>query len=235
MRQEGLKALDLFCGAGGASMGLHRAGFDVTGVDIKPQPHYPFRFVQGDAMHYLDGALRGFDLIWASPPCQAYCALNVMKNARPHPDLVGKVRDRLKAIGMPYVIENVFGAPLQQPILLCGSSFGLQSHGYQLRRHRYFETSFTAGLSHPCAHARKTLGIYGQKVRDIAEEKRHYAKEKASRGKPQGVVLPQRYGFEAMGIDWMNIAELSEAIPPAYSEWIARRIRAVIEAEPEKP
>jgi DNA (cytosine-5)-methyltransferase 1 len=129
----------------------------------------------------------------------------------------------------PYVIENVFGAPLVHPMLLCGSFFGLASHGFQLRRHRYFEASFPLGLSMSCCHWQKTLGIYGEKVRDIAQEKRHYGKDKATRGKPVGVLLPQAWGFEAMGIDWMNIAELSEAIPPAYSEFITRKF--VMEAQ----
>ena len=214
------KALDLFCGAGGAAMGLHRAGFDVTGVDIKPQPHYPFKFILADAMTF---PLNGYDFIWASPPCQKYCALNTMRNAREHPDLVGEVRERLRVSGCAYVIENVFGAPLISPLMLCGSALGLSSHGYQLRRHRYFEASFHTGLWPCCNHAPKTLGVYGAKVRDIAQEKRHYARERATRGKPTGVVLPQLYGKEAMGIDWMTMDELSEAIPPAYSEFIGKQ------------
>jgi DNA (cytosine-5)-methyltransferase 1 len=215
---EDLKALDLFCGAGGASMGLHRAGLEVVGVDINPQPRYPFEFHQSDAMTF---PLDGFDFIWASPPCQHYCALNVMKNARKHPDLVGPVRDRLRRSGTPWVIENVFGAPLLNPTMLCGSFFGLESNGFQLRRHRYFESSFHLPLTPSCSHYLRTLGVYGAKVRDIAQEKRHYAKDKGTRGKPVGVVLPHSYGFEAMGIDWMNIEELALSIPPAYSEFIA--------------
>ncbi|HKS27783.1 MAG TPA: hypothetical protein VJS44_08185 [Pyrinomonadaceae bacterium] len=212
------KALDLFCKAGGATRGLQLAGFHVTGVDIEPQPRYcGDAFVQADALTF---DLSGFDFIWASPPCQTYCALKTMKNAREHPDLVDAVRVRLKSNNVPYIIENVFGAPLHYPLMLCGSFFGLGSHGYQLRRHRYFEASFPLGLSFPCNHKRKTLGIYGSKVRDIAEEKRHYAKDKATRGKPVGVVLPHAYGFEAMGINWMTIGELSQAIPPAFSEYL---------------
>jgi DNA (cytosine-5)-methyltransferase 1 len=167
--------------------------------------------------------VKEFDFVWASPPCQHYCALNTMKNARKHPDLVDATRLRISGFGVPWVIENVFGAPLLQPMMLCGSHFGLESNGFQLRRHRYFEASFPLGLRPGCNHKRKTLGIYGDKVRDIAEERRHYAKEKTARGKPNGVVLPQRFGFDAMQVDWMNINELSEAIPPAYSEYIARQ------------
>lgn len=237
------RVLDLFCKAGGAAMGLHSAfpKAEIVGVDIEEQPRYPFTFVQADAMTFrvcgfVGGSLdhypeicddcgrhcdEHFDFAWASPPCQHYCALNTMTNAREHPDLVGPLRERLKASRLPYAIENVFGAPLNDPLMLCGSFFGLESHGFQLRRHRYFETSFPHGLTYSCDHAPRTLGIYGAKVRDIAQEKRHYAKDKKTRGEPVGVVLPQSYGFEAMGIDWMNISELSEAIPPAYSHYVA--------------
>ena len=192
-------------------MGLHRAGFDVTGVDIKPQPRYPFTFIQADAMEY---PLEGYDFIWASPPCQAYCSLKTMPNRRDHPELVDLMRERLKEFPV-WVIENVFGAPLLNPLMLCGSHFNLQaSNGYQLRRHRYFESSFGLLNGQPCAHAARTVGVYGGKSRDIALEKRHYAQDKATRGEPVGVVLPKTVGFEAMGIDWMNMDELSEAIPP---------------------
>lgn len=202
-------------------MGLHCAGFDVTGVDVEPQPRYPFKFIQADALTF---DLAGFDFIWASPPCQTYCALKTMRNAGKHPDLVGVIRNRLIENGTPYIIENVFGAPLHLPLMLCGSMFGLESHGYQLRRHRYFESNFPLGLSPSCNHRRKTLGVYGSKVRDIALEKRHYARDKETRGKPAGVVLPHSYGFDAMGINWMNIRELSQAIPPKYSEYLGRQI-----------
>lgn len=220
-----MRILDLFCGAGGAAMGLHRAfpEAEIIGVDIAPQPRYPFTFVQSNAMTC---PIEGFDFIWASPPCQHYCAMKVMRNARKHPDLVGKVRERLALNDRPYVIENVFGAPLNDPLMLCGSHFGLTSNGFQLRRHRYFESNWKLAGGWCCNHAQKTLGIYGDKVRDIAQEKRHYTKPKATRGKPIGVVLPQKWGFEAMGIDWMNIKELSGAIPPVYSEYIGKQFLA---------
>jgi DNA (cytosine-5)-methyltransferase 1 len=228
-----MRILDLFCGAGGAAMGLHRACPDaeIVGVDIKPQPRYPFTFVQTDAMTY---ALEGFDFIWASPPCQHYCALKTMKNRRPHPALIEPVRQLLQSSGNSWVIENVFGAPLLDAVMLCGSHFGLQSNGFQLRRHRYFESNFHVTGGHICQHGEKTLGVYGAKVRDIAQEKRHYAKSKATRGEPIGVVLPQKWGFEAMRIDWMTIAECSEAIPPAYSEYIMHQYLASVADAPRE-
>lgn len=222
------RLLDLFCGAGGAATGYYRAGFDVVGVDIKPQPRYPFGFIQGDALNPpVD--LRAFDAIHASPPCQAYSSLKVMHNAREHPDLVATVREQLKLAGKLYVIENVFGAPLRYPMMLCGSFFGLASHTFQLRCHRYFETSVAMMNGFHCRHSRKILGVYGAKVRNIAEEKRHYAKDAGTRGQPTGVVLPQQWGFEAMGIDWMTITEASEAIPPAYTEFIGKQLLKALE------
>ncbi len=224
-----MRLLDLFCGAGGAGMGYHRAGFEVVGVDIKPQKHYPFEFHCADAFAFLEKHGHEFDVIHASPPCQFYCAMKTMKNKRQHEDLVGTTRDALALIGKPYVIENVFGAPLFHPLMLCGSFFGLQSHGFQLRRHRYFESSLLMLNGNGCDHADKTLGIYGAKVRNIAQEKRHYAQDKGTRGKPDGVMLPHKYGFESMQIDWMNIEELSLSIPPAYTEWIGQRLREALQ------
>lgn len=163
-----LKALDLFCCAGGAAMGLHRAGFEVVGVDIEPQPRYPFTFHQADALTF---PLEGFDFIWASPPCQGYTALKVMKNARKHPLLIEQVRERLDKRGLPYVIENVHGAPLLagKTIMLCGTMFNLRSadDAGELRRHRYFEANFSIGLVPPLqphqTHYVRRLRAEGQK------------------------------------------------------------------------
>ena len=220
-----MKILDLFCCAGGASMGLHQAFPDaeIVGVDIDNQPRYPFTFVKADAVEYPVG---GFDLIWASPPCQGYCALKVMPNAREHPLLIPVVRKKLQDAGKPWIMENVVGAPLEHPFMLCGSMFKLESHGYQVRRHRLFETSFPVTVPFSCQHAEKTMGIYGAKVRDIAQEKRHYSKPKETRGEPVGVVLPQEWGREATGITWTNMQELSESIPPAYSRWIGEQYKS---------
>lgn len=235
-----IRCLDLFCCAGGAGMGLSRAGFTVMGCDIVYQPNYPFPQMTGDA---LECNLNGWDFVWASPPCQGYCALKTMTNRREHPKLIAEVRDMLTAWGGPWIIENVEGAKneLRNPTMLCGSMFGLESNGFQLRRHRYFESNIPLNAPGPCRHAKRTLGVFGAKVRDIAQEKRHYAKPKETRGKPVGVVLPQAWGFEAMGCDWMNIKEASEAIPPAYSEylgkqamkWILENGTAAVPARPE--
>ena len=226
-----LKVLDLFCGAGGATRGLQLAGFEVHGIDINSQPRYCGEgFTQGDAVTFgTYGWYRKFDFIWASPPCQHYCAMKTMKNARKHPDLIDPIRKRLIAMRIPFVIENVFGAPLKNATMLCVSMFKLQSNGFQLRRHRYFEPhGFFLNAPRECHHAKRTLGVYGAKVRDIAQEKRHYSKPKSTRGAPIGVVLPQQWGFEAMGIDWMKIDELAESIPPAYSEWIGKQAIEVL-------
>jgi DNA (cytosine-5)-methyltransferase 1 len=198
-----LKALDLFCGAGGASMGLSRAGYDVTGVDIKPQPRYPFKFVQADAMTF---PLAGFDFIWASPPCQAFTKAQRIQ-ANDHPELITGTRDRLKASGAAWTIENVPGAPLIDPIELCGAMFGLRTY-----RHRLFESSFAVQAPPHPEHV-APLRKMGRPVRE--GEFIHVV------GNFSGVSVARK----AMGIDWMMRDELREAIPPIYSEYIARFIR----------
>jgi len=196
-----LRALDLFCGAGGVSEGLRRAGFEVTGVDLAEQPRYRGGvFVQDDALEY---PLGGFDFIWASPPCQAHTALRSVTGGREYPDLIPATRDRLQGSGIPWVIENVPGAPLRHGFMLCGQSFGLKVY-----RHRLFEPSFGV-LSPPCPGHPEAV-------------------PKAGRGPSPGgyicvtgnTVGAVEFGGPAMGIDWMNRRELSQAIPPAYAEWI---------------
>ncbi len=214
------RLLDLFCGAGGAAMGYSRAGFEVVGVDIDPQPHYSFEFHQANALTF---PLEGFDAIHASPPCQAYSKAVKQVNRPGHPQLLEPTRELLMTSGRPWVIENVPGAPLRSPITLCGSGFGLP-----IRRHRLFESSEFL-MAVPCAHEAypaiyppawnrttplRVLSISGgyQTRKQIGED--FMAQHKA-----------------AMGIDW-DIAydELSYAIPPAYTEWIGRQLLAAIEA-----
>src|ERR1035437_665181 len=133
------RLLDLFCCAGGAAMGYHRAGFEVVGVDIKPQPHYPFEFHQGDALTY---PLEGFDAYHASPPCQRFSAMQMIHhNQEVWPDLVDPIRQRLIATRKPYVIENVPATPLRVDLMLCGTMFGLR-----MPRHRIFESNITMPL-----------------------------------------------------------------------------------------
>lgn len=207
------RLLDAFCGAGGAAVGYHRAGFDVVGVDHKPQPRYPFEFHQGDALEFIREHGHEFDAIHASPPCQAYTmAQNAAKNAGAHPDLVGPVRDVLEQTGKPYVIENVVGAPLRATVMLCGLSFGLK-----VKRHRLFESNVLLwGRACP-DHNQDYFVIFGHEVRS----RRH--------GQAAGRKNNIAEGRKAMGIDWMTRDELSEAIPPAYTEFIGRQLMTALE------
>lgn len=225
------KLLDLFCKAGGASMGYHRAGFDVTGVDIEPQPRYPFTFIQADALAYVAAHGHEYDAIAASPPCQAFTALRSMHNARPHPDLLTPTREALLQIGRPYVIENVVGAPLIDPVRLCGTSFGLgvvaRGGWRELRRHRLFETNFPM-LAPPCQHRGAVIGIYGDHARDRQRQRQTGGR---------GVDFPDKdkigLAQTALGTPWITVwRELSQAIPPAYTEFIGRQLlRAVGHAQ----
>ncbi len=199
-------ALDLFCGAGGAAMGLHRAGFDVVGVDIKPQPRYPFTFAQGDALA-PPFDLRLFDLIWASPPCQAFTAYKRRPNHVPeYDDVIASVRSLLERSKARTVIENVPGAPLRNPVMLCGSMFGLD-----VRRHRLFETNFSL-FTPTCDHA-------SQAPRFPQATNRANKRRTVEVGVWR---IPLHVQQKAMGIEWMQLTELSQAIPPAYSEFIGR-------------
>ena len=216
-----MRLLDLFCGAGGAAMGYYRAGFDeIVGVDINPQPNYPFEFVQTDAMEY---PLEGFDAIHASPPCQRYSIANNIHGRDDHPDLVAPTRDRLAAAGVPYVIENVPGAPLIDPVVLCGRTFELD-----VKRHRLFETTFPV-FTMPCpkGHPGDWVSVFGHTVLS----RRHViGKAKGGGNRIKRTHLGVERGREAMGIPWMKRDELSEAIPPAYTEWIGRQLIAQIRA-----
>ena len=212
-----MRALDLFCCAGGAGMGLHRAGLSVLGVDIIDRPRYPFRFVQADALAF---PLGGFDFIWASPPCQGYSVMRHAPGARGAPKLIGAVRDRLEASGADYCIENVEEArsDMRDPITLCGCMFGLGSQGCRLQRRRLFECSFPVDPP-ACvcdADPRPVIGVYGGHARKRAAN----AGGRGTRDVWEGG--HRAAASEAMGIDWATLAEMSEAIPPVYSEFIAR-------------
>lgn len=212
------RLLDLFAGAGGCSMGYHQAGFEVVGVDIEPHPDYPFEFHVGDAMDWLHpDVLSDFDVVHASPPCQAYSDLKTTWNARnDHPELVGPVQTALRRWGGTYVIENVPGAPLDAPITLCGSMFGLGIPGYQLRRHRLFEISPMPPMLLPeCSHIGPVVGVYGDHLRSRG----HWRKGADFPGQDK-VALAR----EALGIDWMNWSDLSQSIPPAYTRFIGEAL-----------
>jgi DNA (cytosine-5)-methyltransferase 1 len=202
------KLLDLYCGAGGAAMGYYRAGFEVIGVDIEPQPHFPFEFHQGDALTY---PLEGFDAYHASPPCQFASILTPTDKKANHENLIPATRQRLLATGKPFVIENVKGARehLINPIFLCGTMFGLRIY-----RHRYFETNIVLPLLNTsCNHFKHPVLISGTHKR--TDQPRFEYKVAECR--------------EASGIDWMTHAELDQAIPPAYTEYIGKYlIKALI-------
>ncbi|SNS79115.1 DNA cytosine methyltransferase [Actinacidiphila glaucinigra] len=202
LSRNGLRVLDLFCCQGGAGMGYHLAGFDVTGIDTAAQPRYPFTFVQADALEYLAAHGSGFDLIHASPPCQRYTRAQQIRG-REHPDLIEPLRDLLLATGRPYVIENVPGAPLLDPVELCGAMFGLRTY-----RHRRFETSFPLPHRHHPRHLAPSAKM-GRPVRD--------GEYLQVVGNFSGVALART----VMGMPWANRDGLREAVPPAYTRHIA--------------
>lgn len=206
-----MKLLDLFCGAGGAAKGYQRAGFYVVGIDNRPQPRYcGDLFIQADAlMPPFD--LSRFDFIHASPPCQAYSIAKNNGSCKNAPDLVGQTRALLIRSGLPWVMENVAGAPLLNPTMLCGAEFGLRTGQFDLARHRYFECSSFL-LAPQCNHRRGfTIGVYGNGTNSY-----HRAKF--------GRCVTVDEMREAMGIDWMVRKELNQAIPPAYTQWIGEQI-----------
>lgn len=207
-------------------MGLHRAGFHVVGIDNRPQKRYPFRFIQADALR-PPVRLSDFDLIWASPPCQAHSAMRTMWNARKdHDDLIPATRQLLRLSGRPHVIENVPGAStLRSNLTLCGSQFGLGCEDADLRRHRCFETTFMVFAS-PCQHGREIVGVYGGHGRNrkrptigVYGGGHSTSLHRREKGEKSYTAEQQR---EAMGMPWATVNELSQAIPPAYAEHIGR-------------
>lgn len=204
-------ALDLFCCQGGASYGLDAAGFQVVGIDIVEQPNYPFPFIKADAVTTLP---RGFDFVWASPPCQAYTLAQRIRGNE-HPDLIEPTRQMLRDSGIPYCIENVVGAPLENPIMLCGSMFHLQTY-----RHRLFECSFPIEAPHHPEHIAPITKM-GRPPRE--GEMMHIVGNFSGVAHARGI----------MGTQWMTRDGLREAIPPAFSKFIGQAALAAIHQQRE--
>ncbi len=221
-----MRLLDLFCGAGGAAKGYADAGFEVVGVDIKPQPNYPFRFIRSEALRYLADPPWTFDAIHASPPCQAYTHARVLghRGRSDHPELIEETRRLLRDTGLPYVIENVKGAPLENPVMLCGSAFGLD-----VERHRLFETNFPL-MAPGCVHGQQAPNRF-------PGTPRHDGSRPLSRiVNPMSKDCSHEDFARAMGIDWMPKAgfrptnELREAIPPRFTEHIGGYLMTHLQA-----
>lgn len=224
--------LDLFCGAGGASKGYDEAGFDVVGVDHKPQPRYPYLFCQMDAMEALERLLAGKKLVFrqkdeariiylqsisaihASPPCQAYSVATPDKSK--HPDLIGPVRELLKKTGKPYVIENVPGAPLCGYITLCGLMFDLK-----VFRHRWFECNWRIQNMPHISHKGKAIGEGYFSVCGNSGGWTKWGKKKVRKGNIKEC-------RDAMGIDWMTRKEIVQAVPPAYTKYIGTELMRIV-------
>jgi len=207
-----MKLLDLFCGVGGASAGYAAAGFDVTGIDLKHGKRYPYTYIKGDVLEYLQDLdfLRSFDVIHASPPCQTHSITQHLRNAQGKKtskvDLIPQTRQALIVSGKPYIIENVPGSPLIDPIQLCGSSFNLK-----VRRHRLFESNVPLKGS-ICNHKRqgRPIGVYGS------------LNDQIPNGGKTATNIAE--GRQAMGIEWAIWSELVEAIPPVYTEYLGAQI-----------
>jgi DNA (cytosine-5)-methyltransferase 1 len=197
--------LDLFCGAGGCAKGYYDAGFEVVGVDISPQPRYPYTFIQYDALKFLqDYDLSLFDSIHASPPCQFYTQLN-FKGKEQHPDLVNRIRFLLLQTGLPYIIENVVGAPMKKPIMLCGTMFDLG-----VIRHRLFESNVQLEVPiHKSHHKQNDFNLDFSRV--------------------YGSDFQSKKARIDMGIDWMVKSELSQAIPPVFTEYLGKQLMKLIQ------
>jgi DNA (cytosine-5)-methyltransferase 1 len=209
------RLLDLFSGAGGAARGYQMAGFHVTGIDNRPQPRYAGdAFVMADALEYVAEHGHEYDAIHASPPCQVHSALKSLYGAdyqERHQDLIPATRAALIGSGKPYVIENVPGAPLINPVVLCGTMFGLRVY-----RHRQFESSVFMLMPIHAPHHDQVKGV----GRGVSPKGYISVTGTGGFGIPDGF----RYACDAMGIDWMSRAEMSQAIPPAYTAWIGRQL-----------
>lgn len=219
------RLLDLFCCEGGAAVGYARAGWEVVGVDIAKQPRYPFEFHQADALEF---PFDGFDAIHASPPCQAY-SITKHTHGVEHPDLIGSTRARLVASGLPYVIENVPGAPLLNPVCYCGANMGritVDDDGtlLVLKRHRLFESNIAllvpwCGCAYMKSRGYRIAGAYGGGSRD-----KTYARE-VRKG---GYTPSKQRQAELIGCGHMTLHGLAQAVPPAYTEHIGRQLLAAV-------
>jgi len=217
-----VRLLDLYCGAGGAAMGYHRAGFEVVlGIDIAPQPNYPFPFLQADALQILGGHFPDVDAIHASPPCQHDTTMNnrYPGAAARHPDLIGPTKERLRAIGLPFVIENVGGArrKLNHPIVLCARALGAG-----VGRHRWFECDGFHCHATGCRCDGSELAVYGK-----LDGRRVWTR---SNGTDYRAVRTLEEARALMGIDWMTWDEIREAIPPVMTEHVGRHLMAELRA-----
>lgn len=199
------------CKAGGDSMGYHRAGFDVTGVDIEPQKNYPFTFIQADVFDLDPAAVRAdYDAVAASPICQRYSRATSIQAQAGYPDSIPPMREWLTATGLPWIMENVPGAPLRPDYELCGCMFGLAADGWEVQRERWFETSWHGfDLRQTCYHVDPIITVSGKAARVP---------------NPDGTWPGHKTRSRAMGIDWMTSRELSQALPPIYGEYMAGQL-----------
>lgn len=255
------KCLDLFCGAGGASMGYNRAGFEMTGVDRSFQKRYPFRFIQDDAISYALAHGYEYDCIVASPPCQAHS--NITPDKSKHIDLIPQTRFVLQSLGLPYIIENVAGAKkaMRNPVMLCGADFGLKVY-----RHRLFESNVmllvpphvphrdntpraghavsSAGFVSVTSGGTSLKGLTAGQLEDMQIWQGRTERSRTSKPEtfhryisPNGFISVSGhfsagdYVRFAMGIDWMTNAELAQAIPPAFTEFLGKQLIRHIEGK----
>lgn len=205
-------------------MGYHRAGFEVVGVDINPQPHYPFEFHQADALTY---PLEGFDVIHASPPCQEYSSLRFMKT-RQYAAILAETRQRLIDSGLRWVMENVANAPMHQGVLICGTALGLN-----VRRHRLFDCSHLIYGPGMCRHGPDNINVYGHGAWNYQPRADNSKYCHWTRSNAHQSPLPIATARQAFECEWMTQAELAECVPPAYTEWIGRQVLAILQRESE--
>lgn len=213
------KLLDLFCGACGAAVGYHRAGFDVVGVDIINNDHYPYTFIRADALEF---DVSGYDVVHASPPCQAYsvAAAHSRAKGKQYPDLVAAVREKLTMSRAPFVIENVPGAPIRHDLMLCGTMFHLG-----VLRHRYFELSDVT-IPQPI-HPKHKPPIMVAARTGRSTKRGQYCSVAGNGGRGASCKLGD--WKDAMQIDWMTRKEITQAIPPAYTEYIGKYLMLACE------